>query len=39
MNILEILQIYADYHSIVLIKYIAKNENIDINELIPYLFK
>ena len=39
MNILEILKIYADYHSIVLIKYIAKNEGININELITYLFK
>tara|TARA_Y100000996_G_scaffold209085_1_gene164109 strand:+ start:701 stop:910 length:210 start_codon:yes stop_codon:yes gene_type:complete len=39
VNILEILKMYADYHSIFLIKYIAKNEGININELIPYLFK
>ena len=39
MDILQILNVYADYHSILLIKYIAKNEGININELIPYLFK
>ena len=38
-NLIELLEIYVIIHNINLINFISKEEKININELIPYLFK